>query len=299
MACTKTYKVPQTHSNSPPCARKPQRASHTRPNYSKTFNVTAPLGSNPIENASPHDQDTQFDTPDREYIIENAIHAVISKGSSIRAAACKFNIPECTLRRRIKGAKPCKDAHINQQILTMEQQAVLAQWVRFMGRQAEPWSKKHIKQKVYEMVSKTPSDVWVRKFLKEHPEIQGSKARGLDHKHVQAFSQQNVYDYFNKLEDIIQTHQIPQENIYNFDEKGIQLGGGRKNSNTLYFFDKEDRNHYILKSDSLVLVTIIEAACADGTPVPPAFTSPRVSQFCGGIGKVLEHVFLFYLFFAC
>ncbi|KIJ36561.1 hypothetical protein M422DRAFT_179275 [Sphaerobolus stellatus SS14] len=52
------------------------------------------------------------------------------------------------------------------------------------------------------------------------------------------------------------------------DEKGIQLGGGHKNSNTLYFFDKEDKSHYILKSDSLVLVTIIECACTDGIMVP-------------------------------
>ncbi|KIJ45462.1 hypothetical protein M422DRAFT_166240, partial [Sphaerobolus stellatus SS14] len=93
----------------------------------------------------------------------------------------------------------------------------------------------------------------------------------LDPKRATAFNKDAVYDYFNKLQKIVTEYQIPQCSIYNMDEKGIQLGGGHKNSNTLYFFDREDKSHYILKSDSLVLITAIEAACADGTMVPPGF----------------------------
>ncbi|KIJ36261.1 hypothetical protein M422DRAFT_179711, partial [Sphaerobolus stellatus SS14] len=106
---------------------------------------------------------------------------------------------------------------------------------------------------------------WITKFLEEYPGVCGFKARGLDLKQAAAFNKEWVYDFFNKLEDIIEAYQILCCNAYNMDKKGIQLGGGHKNSNTLYFFDKENKSHYILKSDSLVLVTIIECACADGT----------------------------------
>ncbi|KIJ35422.1 hypothetical protein M422DRAFT_180840 [Sphaerobolus stellatus SS14] len=144
-----------------------------------------------------------------------------------------------------------------------------------MGRRAEPWCRTNIKQKIFEMTNKSVSDKYVWKLIKAYPDIQPSKARGLDSKRARAFNRPNVFNYFDLLEDIVRTHQIPQENIYNFNEKGVQLGGGHKNSSTLYFFDKEDRNNYIRKSDFLILFTIIEAACADGTPLPPAFILPK------------------------
>ncbi|KAF8573435.1 hypothetical protein K439DRAFT_1256777, partial [Ramaria rubella] len=34
-------------------------------------------------------------------------------------------------------------------------------------------------------------------------------------------------------------------------------------------------NRYTMRSDSLVLVTLIEAVCADGSPVPPTFILPN------------------------
>jgi len=34
--------------------------------------------------------------------------------------------------------------------------------------------------------------------------------------------------FYDLLEDIIMNYQIPPENIYNMDEKGIQLGIGQK-----------------------------------------------------------------------
>ncbi|KIJ35150.1 hypothetical protein M422DRAFT_139398, partial [Sphaerobolus stellatus SS14] len=157
---------------------------------------------------------------------------------------------------------------------------------------AEPLSKLGIKQKVLEMVGQSPSNEWITKFLKEFPDICGYKARGLDPKHAAAFNKPVVHDYFNKLEEIIEHYQIPRRNIYNMDEKGIQLGGGRKNSNTLYFFDKGDKSRYILKSDSLVLVTVIETACADGTMLPPGFILPSGTPVAwwewNGVGIVTE-----------
>jgi hypothetical protein len=65
---------------------------------------------------------------------------------------------------------------------------------------------------------------------------------------------------------------IPARNIYNMDEVGIQLGGGRKGSNELYFFSSTDKARYKLKSDDLKLTTILEVVCLDGTStIAPGF----------------------------
>ncbi|KIJ43777.1 hypothetical protein M422DRAFT_253029 [Sphaerobolus stellatus SS14] len=67
-----------------------------------------------------------------------------------RAAGKLYGVPESILRGWMKGSIPRRGAHFSQQLLRWEQKDVLAQWCRFLGQQAEPLSKKGIKQKVHE-----------------------------------------------------------------------------------------------------------------------------------------------------
>ncbi|KAF8577636.1 hypothetical protein K439DRAFT_1364321, partial [Ramaria rubella] len=53
-------------------------------------------------------------------------------------------------------------------------------------------------------------------------------------------------------------YDIPPENIYNADEKGLQLGGGRKNLNCQFFFKAGIKQCYIIHLYLLTLVMIIE-----------------------------------------
>jgi hypothetical protein len=55
------------------------------------------------------------------------------------------------------------------------------------------------------------------------------------------------------------------------DEKGIQMGGGRKNSGKKYLFLKHKKQKYHIRSDNLELVTVIECVSAAGEVVPPSF----------------------------
>ncbi|KIJ52933.1 hypothetical protein M422DRAFT_94762, partial [Sphaerobolus stellatus SS14] len=132
-----------------------------------------------------------------------------------------------------------------------------------------------IKDRVFTMVGRVPGDDWVREFLASQPKIVTCAGRGLDPKRAQAFNRQTVYKYFDELEETMLKYKIPIENVYNFDEKGVQLGGGRKNCSCQYIFAKGDMNHYVMKSDNLQLVTILEAASADGVMVPPGIVLPK------------------------
>ena len=64
------------------------------------------------------------------------------------------------------------------------------------------------------------------------------------------------------------------ENIYTTDEKSVQLGDGHKASTVQQIFHKEDKQRYILKEDSLLLVTIIEIVSADGVAYSPCVIIP-------------------------
>ncbi|KIJ37905.1 hypothetical protein M422DRAFT_177361 [Sphaerobolus stellatus SS14] len=159
-------------------------------------------------------------------------------------------------------------------MLNKEQADALIQFCHLQANQARPLTRLILKQKVFELVGRTPGDQWVRRFLRARPDVLTGKAYGLDPKRAESFRREVVYDYFDKLEDIVVKHNIQPHNIYNFDEKGVQLGGGRKNINVQYIFPRDSSNRYVLKSDSLLLITIIEAASATGDAVPPGFILP-------------------------
>ncbi|KAF8574790.1 hypothetical protein K439DRAFT_1311672, partial [Ramaria rubella] len=70
-----------------------------------------------------------------------------------------------------------------------------------------------------------PRQKWVSHFLEKHAaELEAGKGHGLDPKRVRAFSKPIVTNHFWMLGEILTRYDIPPENIYNEDEKGLQLG---------------------------------------------------------------------------
>jgi hypothetical protein len=146
-------------------------------------------------------------------------------------------VPYHTLRSRFQGRHhPYRDAHTSQQLLTPAQEEVLVEWITFLGSTGHPLSKCGIRHKACALCGVKPSPSWIYSFLDRHLEVKLSKPSGLDPKCAQAFNRTVVADFFTLLKGLIDEHQIPLENIWNMDEKGCQLGGGRKNSAQKYFF---------------------------------------------------------------
>ena len=113
---------------------------------------------------------------------------------------------------------------------------------------------------------------WTRWFRKRHPELVTSKPAKLDPKRAKNFNETIVKDYFEKWEALNTEYGgIPPEHIWNMDEKGIQMGGGRKNSGKTYFYLRAHRNRYRISSDNLELVMVIECVSAAGESVPTSF----------------------------
>jgi len=212
--------------------------------------------------------------------------------SSMMKAAKAYNIKEhyFTLRRRIKGtAVPKKEAHADQQLLSPAEESVLVDWMRYLALTGHPLNKRTIRPKVKALLSakgfvdkedKHPSKKWIRRFMKRHmPELKTGRGSGLDPKRAKAFNYATVHAHFMLFKETVEKHNIPWRNIYNMDEKGIQMGGGRKGTRTKYFFGSDDKMQYKLQSDDLQLVTVIEVVCADGTAdIGPGFVFPGVTK---------------------
>src|SRR6266481_4633434 len=94
---------------------------------------------------------------------------------------------------------------------------------------------------IFNLTQWTPSENWMRRFLKENVgQITMKRVHRLNPKHAQAFNWLVMEHHFKHLESLIIRQGIPSENIYNQDEKGIQLGGGRKNLPLQYIFSSND-----------------------------------------------------------
>jgi len=232
-------------------------------------------------------------THEEEALIEKATHEYnLRHYKSIRAAARAHNIEKhyFTLRRRVKGlALPKKVAHEAQQLLTAAEEATLVDWIRYLALTGQPVSKQTIRPKVLAILKAKGIDdhkdalisrSWIRRFRKRHlPDLKMSRGSGLDPKQAQAFNYTKVSEHFEMFKKVMEENNIPWRNMYNMDEKGIQMGGGRNGRRIVYFFGVEDKMKYKIQVDDLQLVTIIDCVCADGTAeIGPGFVFPGVAK---------------------
>ena len=184
-----------------------------------------------------------------------------------------FQIPLSTLTDRAKGRhRSWRDVSAKRQLLSPEQEAALVDWCILRGSMGEPWSAAELCNEATAISGKEVGNQWHRSFEKRHPEIQSAKTSKLNPKRAKHFNETIIGEYFDLWEELDAKYGgIPPEHIYNMDEKGIQMGGGRKKSSKKFYFLKSQKHRYRIRSDNLELVTILECISASGEVVPPAF----------------------------
>ena len=69
------------------------------------------------------------------------------------------------------------------------------------------------------------------------------------------------------LTDVMKEFNILPENLYNMDEKGIQLGIGAR---ITAMIDRDQQTVYSIEDGNRELVTVIETICADGSVLHPS-----------------------------
>ena len=116
-----------------------------------------------------------------------------------------------------------------------------------------------------------PSEHWVYGFLARNSRLVLKRLTGLDAVCARNFNPAVVSRHFQVLGDFLEKYDVPLENMYNMDEKGIQLGGGRKLDGTRYLFAWDQQNRVRTQNANLELVTTIECVAADGSSLKPCF----------------------------
>ena len=108
---------------------------------------------------------------------------------------------------------------------------------------------------------------WVQRFRSRHPDLKAKWTTGLEKCRAQSLNQTAVNDFYQTLRNVIEDYDIPEKNIYNMDEKGIQLGLGAR---VLALVDRDQKTVYQVEDGDRELVTMIECVAADGTAIRPS-----------------------------
>ena len=108
---------------------------------------------------------------------------------------------------------------------------------------------------------------WMHQFCACHPEIKVKWTTGLEKCRAQSLNPTAVGGFYDTLQDLLEKYNIPEENIYNMDEMGIQLGMGKQ---VRAFVDRDQKCVFQVEDGDRELVTVMECIWADGTAIPPS-----------------------------
>ena len=120
---------------------------------------------------------------------------------------------------------------------------------------------------VADIVGHAVGESWVRRFKARHPELKVKWSSTLEKCRAASLNLTLVNEFYNLLEETINTYNIPAENIYNMDEKRIQLSIGQK---VKAFVNCDQKDVYSIEDGNRELVTVIKTVSADGSCLQPS-----------------------------
>ena len=148
-------------------------------------------------------------------------------------AANSIGASRSTIQRRFNGGKTRSEAHESQQILSKAQEKALAECITHLTATGHPADHAFIrdmaedirKQSIVDADARTPlpiGETWVKQFIKRHSYLKTTLSRSIEAARIKDVTREIVIEWFKRLEEVIEEHQIAPENIYNMDETGTR-----------------------------------------------------------------------------
>ena len=154
--------------------------------------------------------------------------------TSIRAAANTYDISECTLRARLRGRASRQEIRSVNLKLTDTEESTLIQWILSMSDRGLPVRTSHIRQMANLLLQKrsdsnedktcTVGQQWPYNFVRRHNSLQSRYNRKYDYQRAKCEDPTVIREWFWLIQNTIAKYGIQDEDIYNFDETGFQMG---------------------------------------------------------------------------
>jgi hypothetical protein len=136
-----------------------------------------------------------------------------------------------------------------------------------MGVHGVPLSLTAVAEYASVILDKPVSDAWACKFRARHGDLKTRWTTGLEACRAKSLNRTQVAEFYDILSGLVTEFKIKPKDMYNMDEKGIQLGIGQR---TLVLVDRDQKTVQQVEDGNRELVTVIETVCADGSFLPPS-----------------------------
>ncbi|XP_039302962.1 jerky protein homolog-like isoform X1 [Solenopsis invicta] len=212
--------------------------------------------------------------------LDKALKDLQNKNASIRDIALKNNIPEKTLRTRIKENNFIKGNLGKKSHLGEEMEKKLVEHVIKLQSVGFAPSRKNLRKltfnlsqklglkQVFNIEKKIAGKGWYRSFMRRNPTLSIRKPRGTSNARANAMNKEDIKNYFDLLKQCLNDNNLMNKpsNIYNMDESGLQLN----NEPDVVVALKGSRNVQIRQcAERGETITIVTCCNAEGSFLPP------------------------------
>lgn len=203
---------------------------------------------------------------------------------SLRAATKSYDIPYSTARDRIRGINSRRDVRPTSCKLTHNEEASLEQWIISMDERGLPLRIENVRQMANLLLRKRVENratdqvtdlyrtdlqvgkCWVRNFVQRHDTLKSRFNRRYDYQRAKCEDPIIIRDWFRLVQNVRAKYGIADEDIYNFDEMGFQMG---VISTARVVCGSEKAKPVCIQPGNREWVTVIECIRTDGWSLPP------------------------------
>jgi hypothetical protein len=171
----------------------------------------------------------------KEGRIALAIHAYKSGHfTSIRGAANTYDIPEATLRARLKGRSARRETRPTNCKLTDTEELTLVNWILSRDERGLPVRIAEVREMADLLLQKRSANdpqktrqvgkLWLYNFVRRHDSLRSRYNRKYDYQRAKYEDPTIIRAWFRLIQNTIAKYGIYKDDIYNFNKTGFQIG---------------------------------------------------------------------------
>lgn len=196
---------------------------------------------------------------------------------SLTQSVAYYDVLRTTVRRRLRGIPARADAQMNNQRLLPSEEKALEQWILSMDERGMAPTLSYTRSMANLLLGqRSPGEMvgknWVQNYVTRHLYLKSRYSRRYDYQRARCEDPVKIQAWFNLVARVREKYGIPDEDVYNFDETGFQMGVAR----TAKVITRSDRRGrpMVAQPGNREWVTIIEAVNCTGWALPAKVIFP-------------------------
>ncbi|RKL03358.1 hypothetical protein BFJ70_g17276 [Fusarium oxysporum] len=155
------------------------------------------------------------------------------KTQPLQPTAKKYAISRGSLRNRQKGGTNARDAQIERQKLSEDQEEFLVEWILNEEAAARAPTKKNVRLfgnliLKYDNQDQQLGNHWVNRFLTRHPDIKMKLSRSVDAVRTRETTEEQLERFYKLLARQMEEKNVGAGSLHNIDKHGVAEGETKK-----------------------------------------------------------------------